>query len=139
MKRPKKALETEETVAGFWAWIMGLGVVFIAIFGTVIFAKVDPAPASNDNGPTVADTQQTSFGGMPLPPPDGGKRAYSRHEARADVIALVNRRQPIPSQDMLSDRWGVPKGTTSRWLDVFEAEGLVRRQVAGRYKIVRAA
>lgn len=57
LQRPEEASTSETVVSGAWAWIMGLGVVFIATFGTVIFATVSPvvAPAAiaaaNDSEP----------------------------------------------------------------------------------------
>lgn len=45
MTRPEAVTASEGAVAGVWAWIMGLAVVFIATFGSVIFAKVETATA----------------------------------------------------------------------------------------------
>jgi hypothetical protein len=87
--------------------------------------------------PAANDTAQTSF---PVPPNGGNRRpAYTRAAASADVVALVGRGQPIPSQKTLSERWGVPKGTTAKWLRRFEADGLIVRETVGRCKVVRAA
>lgn len=87
--------------------------------------------------PAANDTAQTSF---PVPPNGGNRRpAYTRDAASADVVALVGRGQPIPTQDTLSERWGVPKGTVSKWLRRFEAEGLISRETVGRCKMVAAA
>ena len=66
-----EASADEATVSRGWAWIMGLGVVFVATFGTVIFARVDDlsgasvalsAPARGSSGPSFGDQAQTSFG-----------------------------------------------------------------------------
>ena len=103
----------------------------------------------------VSDTAQTSF---PMPandafpvetvadndgngPPKGGnrRRVFTRDAASADIIQLVGRGRTIPSQETLSDRWGVGKGTVSKWLARFEAEGLIQRETIGRCKAVRVA
>jgi uncharacterized membrane protein len=76
----------------------------------------------------------------PLPPKPGNRRRVAtKAAAEADVIQLVARGEPIPSQDTLADRWGVHKGTASKWVRDFEARGLIRRQVVGRCKMVAAA
>lgn len=51
LKRPEAAHADEAAVAGVWAWIMGIGVVFVATFGSVIFARAMPVPpaTANDN------------------------------------------------------------------------------------------
>jgi hypothetical protein len=92
---------------------------------------------ANDNRPSVRDTEQTSF---PIDP-DGGsrKRVFTRNEAQADVISLVERRKPIPSQDDLADRWNVTKSCVSKWLTLWEEDGLIQRESLGRCKTVRAA
>lgn len=89
---------------------------------------------SNDNG---------------CPPPKGGHRATvaannsrtvaSKAAAEADVIRLVARGEELPNQDALASRWGVHKGTASKWLADFERRGLVTRARDGRNKRVAAA
>lgn len=45
LPKPAKAATTvEETVVGWWAWLMGVAVVFIATFGSVIWAKPTSSP-----------------------------------------------------------------------------------------------
>lgn len=58
LKPVAEATADEATVSRGWAWIMGLGVVFVATFGTVIFARVEKVAAA---APSLADTAQTSF------------------------------------------------------------------------------
>lgn len=79
-------------------------------------------------------------------PPRGGTRATvaarrvaTCDAARADVIHLVRRGEPLPSQDTLAARWGCHKATASKWLCRFEAEGHIARRVEGRRKAVAAA
>jgi hypothetical protein len=66
LTRPNAATAEEAAIGGWWAWIMGLAVVFVATFGSVIFAR-----------PTIKSEQQ----GPPKPaipgktkPPKGGRR-----------------------------------------------------------------
>lgn len=59
IERPQEALASETAVSGVWAWIMGLGVVFVATFGTVIFARVEMEAPANDNRAAVP---------VPVPP-----------------------------------------------------------------------
>jgi hypothetical protein len=87
---------------------------------------------------TVAATVANDL--EPLPPKGGNRRPVAtKAAAEADVIRLVARGEPIPSQDTLAERWGVHKGTASKWVRDFEARGLIRRQVVGRCKMVAAA
>ena len=71
LKRPEVAAAAEASVADAWGWIMGFGVVFVATFGPVIFAKVEPSVAEGTeqaaHQPNSSDRQQTSF-----PPTDNG-------------------------------------------------------------------
>lgn len=45
----------------------------------------------------------------------------------------------MPSQEVLARRWGTHKATVSKWLGIFEAQGLIVREMEGRCKVVRAA
>ncbi len=53
-QRPEEARASELAIGGVWAWIMGAGVVFVATFGTVIFARIEGAPTANDNEAAAA-------------------------------------------------------------------------------------
>lgn len=74
--RPEAATAEEATVGGWWAWIMGAAVVFVATFGSVIFARATETPATQAIGPawqpgkpwagtltqpSVKETLQSSF------------------------------------------------------------------------------
>lgn len=63
-------------------------------------------------------------------------KAYSRDEALADLKTLLQAGHRPESQDWLSERWGVTKGATSKWLSVWEAAGALpaRRVTDGRFK-----
>ena len=88
---------------------------------------------------TVADKPE------PTPPKTGNRRLVAvrsvatRAAAEADVVQLIGRGQPLPSQDVLAMRWNVHKGTASKWLADFEARGIISRRIEGRCKIVAAA
>lgn len=80
----------------------------------------------------------------PSLPSGGSRRSRSQHvatraAAEADVIRLVARGERLPSQETLARRWGVHKGTASKWLAGLEQRGLVARTVAGRAKAISAA
>lgn len=59
---PTEATLEETLVSRGWAWIMGLSVVFVATFGTVIFARVETEPiaTANDNAPASVPAPQTA-------------------------------------------------------------------------------
>lgn len=68
-------------------------------------------------------------------------RRLSREEALADLRTLIRAGQAWPSQEWLLQRWGLPpsaKGTVSRWLSRWEAEGELAggRFMTGRCKTV---
>lgn len=71
-QKPKaEATDTESLVVGWWAWIMGLGVVMIATFGPVLFATVTSAAPDSPAG------SRPEAGAKAPPtktPPRGGKR-----------------------------------------------------------------
>lgn len=83
------------------------------------FVRPDPVPGNPGNG-------------------RNGRRVSTKAKAEAEIIELVGR-GPIPSQDDLANRWGVHKGTVSKWLTDWEARGIVRRHAEGRCKAVRSA
>jgi len=93
--------------------------------------------------PARIDTMQTSFSVETVEPidPNGGNRrrkpTYTKRAAEADIIQLFRDGKPIPTQDTLANRWGVGKGTVSKWVSDFERSGLIRRETIGRCKSVR--
>lgn len=54
----------------------------------------------------------------------------SRDAALSDLRARLERGEVIPSQQDLADRWGINKGTASKWLGGWEAAGLIPRRVS---------
>lgn len=137
MQRPEDVTTDEAIVSRVWAWIMGLGVVFLATFGSIIFAKVEvtPPPTANDNAPEgTVETAETGDD------PPGGRRTFARNEALADILVLTQAGRPVPSQDWLKERWGLgSKGTVSKWMGEWEEQGLVERHQIGRCKQAQAA
>lgn len=63
---------------------------------------------------------------------------FTRQQAETDILEIVARGETVPAQDVLSDRWHVPKGTVSRWLGAFEERGIIQRNSVGRCKTVSA-
>lgn len=73
--------------------------------------------------PSAGDTAQTSFPVPPVPAV-GSATTTSQDEALADFLGLIARGVAIPSQDWLTERWGLgSKGTTSKWLTKWERAG----------------
>ena len=62
-------------------------------------------------------------------------------EAERDLVTLLALGKPIPSQDWLVDRWDMEgkKGTISRWMADWEADGIVTRTQVGARKVIVAA
>lgn len=97
--RLEAATAQEAAVGGYWAWIMGLAVVFVATFGSVIFAR--PTNESGSQTPTTkANPGNTK-------PPKGGRRgrkpdsrivefsdAYSRKHGRPPSGAEIQKQFP---------------------------------------------
>lgn len=142
---------SELVVAGWWAWLMGLGVVFVATFGSVIYATqgvttTQPARHSAPLPPAAPVETDTLFSPSETPPgnpPGGGnaRKPLSRDEALADLKLLLQAGHSPPSQEWLKDRWQVgSKGTISKWLAAWETEGALpgNRMTEGRCKTVVA-
>jgi len=79
--RPEAATAAETEIGGVWAWIMGLAVVFVATFGSVIFA------ATHSLGASVAHSQPHCTATV----------------ARGDGADIVLRRRPLG--DPGNHRW----------------------------------
>lgn len=135
MPRPEEQSASESMVAGYWAWIMGLGVVFVATFGTVIFSRVDVV---KEPTPVIA---RKPIVALPEPQPPGGNgQPKSKAEALADLKMLLKVGQSVPSQDWLRERWQLQsKGTVSKWVTEWETDGLIpTRTRAGKCNTILA-
>lgn len=62
---------------------------------------------------------------------------YSEGEAKEDLKELIAQHGAIPSQQHLAARWGVTKGTVSKWLDKWE--GVHRTRVGKRNEVTEAS
>ena len=138
LKRPEVAASAEASVADAWGWIMGFAVVFVATFGPVIFARVEPsvgdaAAERTAEQPNRSDQQQTSFplandGDLPNLPRwfgaeiphrpgnrGGGRKArrFNKDEAAADLVTRLALGERFGSQDELCERYGRSKSTMS--------------------------
>lgn len=139
MQRPEEQSASEVTVAIWWAWIMGLATVFVATFGTVIFATAIPSPvAAVSAAPAVAPVADDEPVATPATPRHG---PMAKADALRDLKTLLKVGQSVPSQDWLKDRWGLSsKGTTSKWLTEWEEAGEIpRRMRAGKCNTLEAA
>lgn len=140
LPRPEAITAEEAEIGGWWAWIMGAAVVFVATFGSVIFARAETkeaAPATKAEQPRqpLSPAEQTDFGGNDVEevrklgiggepgagnwgnPGNGvGNRVYSRSEALLDLTRRLATGETVPSQDTLAEAWGVDKSTVSKWL-----------------------
>lgn len=87
--RPASASEREDTIAHLWAWIMGLGVVLVATFGSVIFARVQRSdrPSDSDSAQTSLASDDPARLAAFLNPDDPALRSSERSEG-------VNRQRP---------------------------------------------
>jgi hypothetical protein len=93
LPRPEVATAQEAQIGGYWAWIMGLAVVFVATFGSVIFAR-----------PTIQSDRSTPAKSV-IPgnarPPKGGRRGRkpdSRISDFASAYAAKHGRRPSGSE-----------------------------------------
>lgn len=74
LDRPEKASASEGALSHWWGWLMGLGVVFVATFGSVIFARSERTGPANDNSPEAPANMAPQIPQSPAPE----KRATSR-------------------------------------------------------------
>jgi hypothetical protein len=113
LDRPEQAGIDEDVMSRAWAWIMGIGVVFIATFGTVIFARVTVvAPSTaNDNRPLASAPVAPR-----VPPSNGGTRQPAQRVMTSEhpvIAALRSADRPL-SNDELAAAMGVSKGEASK-------------------------
>jgi len=71
---------------------------------------------------------------------NGGVKIYSREEAERDLVTRLALGETVAAQDELADRWGVHKATVSKWLKVWEADGLIpaRRRIGRTMQLASA-
>jgi hypothetical protein len=126
-----------------FAYSLLLELTAIVAFGYGFGHQVSPAPAAPATvAATVTARKPEETDGNPRPPGNrrlvAVKTVATKAAAEADIIQLVARGEPLPSQDTLATRWHVHKGTASKWLGDFERRGLIVRQWDGRNKRLAA-
>lgn len=135
---PKKATDVEEQVAWIWGWLIGAAIVFIATFGTILWARPVEVPASTAAAAadvpaapsavetpaatpdvTVAPLRPSARLLTELPqPPKPRKRAKRKQQKRTVAIAKLRQRTLAgekPTLKVIMSRHGVSKATASRW------------------------
>ncbi len=130
-----------------WSAIVALEYAFA---GWMVARPATKAPAVEGGQPATArklraTVPPTTVANDDNPPTPGGNRApmgsntvATRAAAEDDIVRLVARGEVLPTQDVLARRWGVHKGTASKWLADFERRGLVKRTLDGRAKRIAA-
>jgi hypothetical protein len=139
MQRPEEQSASEAAVVGWWAWVMGAGVVLVATFGPVLFATpvatpqesrvVAALPPVDAEDPPITE---------PLPPPTGG--SYTKELAEQDLVTLLGMGyDPFKKQSGLKDRWKVSEGCVSKWIGDWERKGTIPKRIqVGRVKMLKA-
>lgn len=127
--RPEEASASEAIAAGFWAWVMGMAVVFIATFGTVIFASVEEVVPRAPQETEAADQAAVS---QPVPPTNGG-HPHDIPVNHPVIVAL--RRGPAASNDELAARLSCSKGEASKSRREVLSYLVERRTSGGRIEV----
>lgn len=86
--RPEAATAEETAIGGYWAWIMGAAVVFVATFGSVIFAS--PTKESDRPAP---ETKRIPGNRRP---PNGGKRGRKANSRISDFATAYTEKHGRP-------------------------------------------
>ena len=154
---PEEASESETWVEGIWGWIMGFAVVFVATFGTVLFAKVETSDPSEPSEAATSDVSgQSDFPAVPMSdtanvvafvrpdddepvPPTKLPRRWNRDEVIADLVGRLQRGERFSSHREMARTYGIPKSTLCDWMSLAEARGMpIARKTVGRRKCVAA-
>jgi hypothetical protein len=137
MKRPEEQSASEAAVVGWWAWVMGAGVVLVATFGPVLFATPVAAAAPVVAAIPPVDAEDPPIT-EPLPPPTGG--SYTKELAEQDLVTLLGMGfDPFEKQSALKYRWKVSEGCVSKWIGDWERKGIIPKRVqVGRVKMLKA-
>jgi hypothetical protein len=90
LSRPEQATAQELQLGGVWAWLAGFGVVFMATFGTVIFARVEPANYSKVSNSSSRPNQKPDSPPSPSAPapssgPVPGLVGPKKHDRKPDT------------------------------------------------------
>lgn len=131
LPRPEAVTAEEAVIGGYWAWIMGAAVVFVATFGSVIFAAPVTVGANRPNRPND-------------PPGQSGLRPERQIDGlKAVVLAHIQDElaegRTVPSNVALVSLFGGKRSTVSDWILEFERTGRIpARRTVGRCKIIAA-
>lgn len=89
LSRPETTTSEEAAIGGYWAWIMGIAVVFVATFGSVIFAR---STIETDK----PDPAKKSIPGNAKPPKGGrrGRKPDNRIVEFSDAYSRKHGRSP---------------------------------------------
>lgn len=131
LDRPAEMTASESAVSGYWAWIMGLGVVFIATFGTVIFANVVAAPAAN-----AVSNRLAPAASLAVTEENTGPREVPDAEIEELKRLLLAAKGPM-SNGEIAERLGVVKSEASKRVTKAVEAGLVSRAKVGREVAIR--
>jgi hypothetical protein len=68
----------------------------------------------------------------------GKAGGFTKAEARADILAMIQAGEPLLHGNAFAERWQVQPSTVSRYLKAFRAEGFIGRKQIGLRKVVVA-
>lgn len=111
--------------------------LFLELGSIVLFSFGFSGRKKREIAAAVPAEQVTPVAEPMSPTPKGG--SMTKIEAERDLVTLLALGKAIPSQDWLTERWGVGKGTTSKWLADWEDRGLVTRTQSGHCKLIEPA
>lgn len=135
----EKLLQLIEPFARAWLFELTSIVAFGFAFGHRSVSEGKPKVAVeklNIATETLRKSSEKPKKTKATPPPKGG---LTKELAEQDLVTLLALGKPIASQDVLAQRWNVPKPTVSRWLRDFEDRGMIARETKGRSKQIVAA
>lgn len=126
--RLKAATAEEVAIGGWWAWMMGAAVVFVATFGPVIFASAEVSGAYRPKRSQSSELW-----------PDCPEH---RNDLKGAVLMHIHTElaagRSVPSNVALVSLFGGKRSTISDWLNDWEREGLIPiRRTVGRCKAIR--
>lgn len=111
--------------------------LFLELGSIVLFSFGFSGRKKREIAAAVPAEQVTPVADPSSPSPKGG--SMTKLEAERDLVTLLALGKAIPSQDWLAERWGVGKGTISKWMSDWEERGLVIRTQSGHCKVIEAA
>ena len=122
--RPEEASASESAVSGVWAWIMGLGVVLIATFGTVIFAKVATGTAAE-----TVEPDPKGRDAVPVPVPLPAQRPVPHAVPRLVSSRPVPLTAQHPAVRLELGPQDVPEDSMLAWVRQFRSQTGRRPQI----------